>query len=63
MPVMNGYEATKKIRAMEDLAKASIPILAMTADAFGDDKIKARDSGMNEHIAKPVDMNKVVEPS
>ena len=61
MPVMNGYEATKKIRAMEDLAKASIPILAMTADAFADDKIKARDSGMNEHIAKPVDMNKVVE--
>ena len=46
---------------MEDLAKASIPILAMTADAFADDKIKARDSGMNEHIAKPVDMNKVVE--
>ena len=61
MPVMNGYEATERIRAMDDLAKASIPIFAMTADAFADDKIKARNSGMNEHIAKPIDINIVVE--
>ena len=61
MPVMNGYEATEKIRAMEDLTKASIPILAMTADAFADDKIRARNSGMNEHIAKPIDIHNVVE--
>ena len=61
MPVMNGYEATKRIREMEDLSKASSPILAMTADAFADDKVKAQESGMNEHIAKPINIRNTVK--
>ncbi|MBQ6318467.1 MAG: response regulator, partial [Lachnospiraceae bacterium] len=61
MPVMNGYEATKRIREMEDLSKASSPIFAMTADAFADDKVKAQESGMNEHIAKPIDIRNTVK--
>ena len=58
MPVMNGYEAAKAIRASdrEDLKK--IPIIAMTADAFADDIRKAEESGMNGHISKPVDIEK-----
>ena len=55
MPVMNGYEATEKIRALDDTALASIPILAMTANAFDEDRRKAFESGMNGHIAKPID--------
>ena len=46
---------------MEDLSKASSPILAMTADAFADDKIKAQESGMNEHIAKPINIRNTVK--
>lgn len=56
MPVMNGYEATKEIRRMENKDLSSIPIIAMTANAFEEDKQEALRSGMNGHIAKPIDM-------
>ncbi len=56
MPVMNGYEATKKIRAMDREDADSIPIIAMTANAFAEDVKDAIDAGMTAHIAKPVDM-------
>ncbi len=56
MPVMDGYTATRKIRDLEGAACADIPIIAMTANAFEEDKKKALESGMNEHIAKPVDI-------
>jgi len=60
MPVMNGYDATKKIRRMDDPQKANIPIVAMTANAFSEDKQVALDAGMNDHIAKPINMNILV---
>ena len=60
MPVMNGYDATKKIRRMDDPQKANIPIVAMTANAFSEDKQVALDAGMNDHIAKPIDMSVLV---
>lgn len=56
MPVMNGFEATASIRAMERSDAKSIPIIAMTADAFTEDIIKCRESGMNSHVAKPLNM-------
>ncbi len=61
MPEMDGYEATKQIRSIPDAKKASVPILALTADAFAEDKITAINAGMNAHIAKPIDMNTLVE--
>ena len=60
MPVMNGYDAAKKIRRMEDSPKADIPIIAMTANAFSEDKQAALDAGMNDHVAKPINMNILV---
>ena len=60
MPVMNGYDAAKKIRRMDDPQKASIPIIAMTANAFSEDKQAALDAGMNDHVAKPINMNVLV---
>ncbi len=60
MPVMNGYEATQKIRKLEGSKKAKIPIIAMTANAFAEDRQKALEVGMNEHVAKPIDMNKLL---
>lgn len=60
MPVMNGYDAAKKIRRMDDLPKADIPIIAMTANAFSEDKQAALDAGMNDHISKPINMNVLV---
>ena len=60
MPVMNGYDATKVIRRMDDPQKANIPIVAMTANAFSEDKQVALDAGMNDHIAKPIDMSVLV---
>ena len=60
MPVMNGYDATRKIRRMGDPKKANIPIVAMTANAFSEDRQAALDAGMNDHIAKPIDMNILV---
>lgn len=56
MPVMNGYEATKNIRSLSREDAKTIPIIAMTANAFSEDKIKAEEAGMNEHIAKPINM-------
>lgn len=60
MPVMNGYDAAKKIRRMEDPQKADIPIIAMTANAFSEDRQAALDAGMNDHVAKPINMNVLV---
>ena len=60
MPVMNGYDAAKKIRRMDDPQKADLPIIAMTANAFSEDKQAALDAGMNDHIAKPINMNVLV---
>ena len=60
MPVMNGYDAAKKIRRMENLPKADIPIIAMTANAFSEDKQAALDAGMNDHVSKPINMNVLV---
>lgn len=59
MPVMNGYEATKAIREMKNPKLASIPILAMTANAFEEDRQQALKAGMNGHISKPIDVNKL----
>lgn len=55
MPVMNGYEATKRIRSSENPSIAGVPIIAVTANAFGEDVRKAQEEGMNAHIAKPID--------
>lgn len=55
MPIMNGYEATKAIRSLSREDAKSIPILAMTADAFAEDIRAAKASGMNGHLAKPLD--------
>ena len=60
MPVMNGYDAATKIRRMGDPPKAGIPIIAMTANAFSEDKQAALDAGMNDHVAKPINMNVLV---
>lgn len=61
MPEMNGYEAAKAIRKLENKELASIPILAMTANAFEEDKQEALESGMNAHVAKPIDVKKLIE--
>ena len=61
MPVMNGYEATKRIRSMDREDSKTIPIIAMTANAFTEDRLKAKKAGMNEHIAKPVDVKLLVK--
>lgn len=60
MPDMNGYEATQKIRKLQDKEKAAIPIIAMTANAFAEDKKKALAVGMNDHVAKPIDMDTLI---
>ena len=59
MPNMDGYKATRCIRRLDDKKKAEIPIIAMTANAFAEDRKKAFDAGMNGHIAKPIDMEKL----
>ncbi len=61
MPVMDGYTATKAIRALEDKELANIPIIAMTADAFEEDKKKAMEAGMDAHISKPIEVKKVFD--
>ena len=58
MPIMNGYDAAKTIRAL-DRKDANIPIIAMTADAFSDDIQHCLDCGMNEHVAKPIDVDRL----
>ena len=61
MPIMDGYEATRQIRAMEDPARSSVPIVAMTANAFDEDRQKAMEAGMNGHVAKPIDILKLMD--
>ena len=61
MPHMNGYEATRQIRKLEDPQKSSIPIIAMTANAFEEDKKNALDAGMNGHLAKPIDIQRLIQ--
>lgn len=61
MPVMNGYEATKAIRSLENKELASIPIIAMTANAFEEDKQEALKCGMNSHISKPIDITNLFD--
>ena len=56
MPVMNGYEATKLIRSLDREDARMIPIIAMTANAFTEDRLRAKEAGMDEHISKPVDV-------
>ena len=61
MPVMDGYEATKRIRAMEREDARTVPIIAMTANAFSEDKVTAKQAGMNEHLAKPLDVKLMIK--
>ena len=61
MPVMDGYAATRAIRALDDPELASVPILAMTANAFEEDRRDALNAGMNGHIAKPIQIEKLFE--
>ena len=61
MPRMNGYEATRRIRALENKALADIPIIALTANAFEEDRREALAAGMNGHVAKPIDLNALRE--
>lgn len=61
MPVMNGYAATRAIRNLENSARANIPIIAMTANAFEEDREEAIKSGMNGYVAKPVDVKKLMD--
>ena len=61
MPVMNGYDATENIRKMNRPDAAKVPIIAMTANAFTDDRIATKKAGMNEHLAKPLDIKLVIQ--
>ena len=60
MPKMDGYMTTREIRTLRNNRKANIPIVAMTANAFEEDKKKAFKAGMNAHIAKPIDINTIL---
>ena len=60
MPIMDGYEATRNIRALEDPVLSGIPILAMTANAFDEDRKAAADCGMDGFLSKPIDIEEVV---
>ena len=60
LPILDGYKATQEIRPLPDTDKACIPIIAMTASAFEEDKREAIASGMNGHIAKPIDVNELM---
>lgn len=61
MPIMDGYEATRQIRKLKNPETANIPIVAMTANAFEEDRQKALEAGMNEHVSKPIDMERLLE--
>ena len=61
MPVMNGYEATKIIRSLDREDAKIIPIIAMTANAFTEDRIRAKEAGMDEHVAKPIDVELLIK--
>ena len=60
MPVMDGLTATKKIRKLKRKDAKTVPIIAMTANVFNEDIIAAKEAGMNEHIAKPLDFDKLI---
>ena len=61
MPVMDGYMATKKIRNLEDSDLANIPIIALSANAFGEDRKASTDAGMNGHLEKPVNVSELLK--
>ena len=61
MPVTNGYEATKMIRSLDREDAKTIPIIAMTANAFTEDRLRAKEAGMDDHVAKPVDVNLLIK--
>ena len=61
MPLMNGYEATRRIRAMDDPEIAGIPIIAMTANAFSEDVSISLEAGMNDHISKPLELKRLYQ--
>ena len=61
MPIKNGYEAAKMIRTLDRDDAKTVPIIAMTANAFTEDRLKSKESGMNEHIAKPIDAKLLVK--
>ena len=61
MPIMNGYEATRRIRALKNPEVAATPIIAMTANAFEEDREKSYEAGMNGHLAKPVSVEKLMD--
>ena len=61
MPHMNGYDATREIRKLDDPQKSKIPIIAMTANAFEEDKKNAIEAGMNGHLAKPIEVQKLIQ--
>ena len=59
MPVMDGYDATRAIRACARVDATTIPIIALTANAFPEDVTRSLDSGMNDHLSKPIDLNAI----
>ena len=61
MPIMDGYQATEMIRALERRDGQTVPIIALTANAFASDLGKAHSAGMNDHIAKPINMDHLME--
>ena len=61
MPIMDGYEAAKMIRSLDKEDAKAIPIIAMTANAFAEDRIRAKEAGMDEHVAKPVDVELLIK--
>ena len=61
MPVVDGLSATRSIRALDREDAKKIPIIAMTANAFVEDRIKSKEAGMNEHVSKPIDMKLLVK--
>ena len=61
MPVMDGYEATRRIRALNDQTLSAIPVVAMTANAFDEDRKAAAECGMNGFISKPINMDEVIQ--
>ena len=61
MPIMNGYEATRTIRNLEEPEKRDIPIIAMTANAFEEDRREAYRAGMNGYVAKPIDVSQLMK--
>ena len=61
MPIMDGYEAAKMIRSLDREDAKTIPIIAMTANAFTEDRLRAKEAGMDDHVAKPVDVNLLIK--